>query len=102
MARQIYEKPTPAKVPFELPTKDEFIIWCESNVTQFVALAYKIMAELQKEDWIKSSWDGGTVDPIKLTSCKTREDAYKSFIEASYEDYVKAIEENVWINSTKD
>jgi hypothetical protein len=46
--RQIYEKPTPAKVPFELPTKEEFQVWCESPVTSFVALAYKIMAESTK------------------------------------------------------
>lgn len=93
--RQIYEKPTPAKVPFELPTKEEFQVWCEHPCTSFVALAYKIMAELQKEDWVKASWDGGIVDPIKLTSCKTREDAYKSFLEASYEDYLNRIEENI-------
>lgn len=93
--RQIYEKPTPAKVPFELPTKEEFIVWSENPVTSFVALAYRIYGELQKEDWIKSSWDGGIVDPIKLTGCKAREDAYRAFIECTYEDYVKAIKENV-------
>lgn len=93
--RQIYEKPTPAKVPFELPTKEEFQVWCEHPCTSFVALAYRIYGELQKEDWIKTSWETGLVDPIKLAECKAREDAYNAFIECGYEQYLKAIEENV-------
>jgi hypothetical protein len=93
--RQIYEKPTPAKVPFELPTKEEFQVWCESNVTQFVALAYKIGADLQKEDWMNKSWESGQTDPLILMQCKTREDAYLAFIETEYEAYVKVVTENV-------
>lgn len=92
MSRNLYETPTPGH-PLAIPTKDEFIIWCESGVTQFVALAYKIGAELQKEDWIKRSWEGGQSDPLSLMQCKTRQDAYLAFLQANYEDYLKIVNE---------
>ena len=91
MTRNLYEKPTPGH-PLAIPTRDEFVVWCESPVTQFVALAYKIGADLQKEDWIKKTWDGGCVDPMELAKNKTREDAYNAFLQAAYEDYLKIVQ----------
>lgn len=90
MARNLYEVPTPGH-PLAIPTRDEFVVWCESPVTQFVALSYQIGAELQKEEWIKKSWDGGIADPNNLIECKVREDAYKAFLETTYEDHLKIV-----------
>ena len=91
MSRKLYEKPNPGH-PLAIPTKDEFIVWCESPVTQFVALAYKIGAEAQKEDWLIKSWNGGDSNPMELIRCKTREDAYQAFLEADYDDYLKIVQ----------
>ena len=89
--KPLYEKPTPARMPFDLPTKEEFLIWCQSPVTQFVALSYKIAADLQKEDWMQKSWNGGQSDPLTLAIFKAREDAYKGFLEAEYEDHLNFV-----------
>jgi hypothetical protein len=89
--RKLYEKPTPGHA-LAIPTKDEFITWCESPVTQFVALAYDIGAKLQKEDWLRKSWDAEKADILELVKLKSREDAYKAFLECEYEAYLKIVE----------
>ena len=86
--KPLAEKPTPGNI---LPTKDEFIIWCQSPVTQFVARAYETAAVLQKEDWLQKSWEGGQSDPLSLAICKTREDAYLAFLQTGFEDYEEII-----------
>lgn len=92
MARQNYTKPTPSH-PLAIPTEDEFLIWCESPVTQFVALAYKIGFEGQKEAWLEMSWIGKDNNSEALIELKTREDAYKAFLECGYEDYLKVVKQ---------
>lgn len=91
MTRNLYERPTPGH-PLAIPTKEEFIVWCESPVTQFVALAWKIGADGQKEVWTQLSWESGEANPTTLIELRTREDAYKAFLESNYEDYLKIVE----------
>lgn len=89
--RKLAEKPF-AGHPLIIPTQEEFFVWCENPVTQFVALAWKTAGELQKEDWIKKSWEGGNADPVELVKCKVREDAYLAFLQSGYEDYLAIVQ----------
>lgn len=92
MARKNYNKPTPGH-PLAIPTEDEFLVWCESKVTQFVALAHKVGSEAQKEAWMQMSWNEGVVSNDALIELRTREDAYKAFLECGYLDYLKLVEQ---------
>lgn len=92
MARNNYTKPTPGH-PLAIPTEDEFLTWCENKVTQFVALAYKVGQDSQKEAWMHMSWTEGNNSNDALIELRTREDAYRAFLECEYADYLKLVEQ---------
>ena len=92
MARQNYTRPTPGH-PLEIPTEDEFLVWCESKVTQFVALAYSIALQKQREAWIEASWIKGKNDPMLLKELQTRADAYQAFLDCGYESYLELVKQ---------
>lgn len=74
------------------PTEEEFLAWKDHPVTQFVIGAYERMAEAQKEQWIRQSWDSDHADSYDLCSLKTRADAYRSMAESDLSDFIAAHE----------
>lgn len=74
-----------------LPTEEEFQAWCEHPVTKFIAEAYRISAERQREAW-NALFESRLV-PTDLTQqrdiLRTREDAYRAFLETTFERYVE-------------
>lgn len=89
--RNLYKVPTPGH-PLAIPTEEDFIVWCESPVTQFVALAYKTAAEAQKEAWTNQTWENGNfLEEKTLIELRTRYDGYKAFLEAEYQDYLALV-----------
>ncbi len=74
-------------------TNEEFLRWKSSPITVWVLSALQIGAELQEQDWIKRSWDGGEADPMALKELRVRADAYLAMAECSYEDWCKVHEQ---------
>ena len=78
-----------------LPTQDEFDSWQLHPVSQYVAEAYRIAAEKQRE-----AWSGQFDKPLYPTNSdfsyyrlelKTREDAYRSILENTLSDYIAIV-----------
>ncbi len=76
-----------------LPTEEEFAIWCDHPVTQWVAAAHKDMADRNRVAWIEVSWTSdATVDPDQLLILREqhfcRADAYMALLQSDYLDYL--------------
>ena len=76
------------------PTEDEFTAWQQHPVSMYVAEAYRIAAEKQREEWLRFF----EVNPIpadftaKRLELRTREDAYRSILENTREDYIAIVD----------
>lgn len=79
------------------PTQDEFDAWKIHPVSQFVALAYERAAEKQRQEWEK--YFHAPVVPADLAmirlELKTREDAYRAFLETTLEQFVALVASSV-------
>ena len=78
------------------PTEDEFAAWQQHPVSMFIAEAYRIAAEKQRE-----AWDRQFDKPLYPTNAdfsyyrlelKTREDAYRSILENTLADYLAIVD----------
>jgi hypothetical protein len=70
------------------PDPEDFAAWAEHSVTRFVALAYERAALEAKRVWIVKSWQGGEANPDTLRDLRTTADCYRSFLEASLNDFI--------------
>jgi hypothetical protein len=88
-------KPQPETRPI-VPTEEEFAAWAEQPVTRFVAQAFALGAEIQRQAWLAASWANGEADPLKLMELRTRADAYRAFLETTWADYLKTVNPEAW------
>ena len=68
-------------------TKDEFLRWRNSPVSEWVFAGVKAAAEAQKQGWIDKSWEAGMCDPLELMELRSRADALGGLAEADYADW---------------
>lgn len=74
------------------PSDEEFAAWCRHPVTRYVATAFKIMAEEEKQVWTNTVWNNAGSEfelHATLISAKSRARAYEIFISAKKEHYVR-------------
>lgn len=76
-----------------IPTEEEFLAWRDDPVTQFMRDAFLAMAEQQRAEWMRCTWETGNCDTYTLGELRTRSDAYKAIAEADYSDFVAAVSE---------
>ena len=67
------------------PSRDEFARWLDDAVTRYVMRAHLAMAETNKAEWTKASWDNGACSKEMLLELRTRADAYRAIAEMTYE-----------------
>lgn len=72
------------------PSRDEFARWLDDSVTRYVMRAHLAMAETNKAEWTRVSWDAGHANPALLSELRTRADAYRAIAEMTYESVVDA------------
>ena len=75
------------------PHREDFIRWLEDPVTRFVMAAHKAVADHNKEEWVRTSWDNGVAAPEVLRELRVRADAYMAIVEIAYEDICNALGE---------
>jgi hypothetical protein len=71
-------------------SRDDYNTWRANPVTEWAFGSLAIMAGMQREHWIETSWDQGGCLPELLLELRVRADAYKALEAASYEDFCKA------------
>lgn len=64
---------------------EEFARWRVDRVTQWVFKAFATVAEENKSEWVRASWEQGVANPLLLAELRTRSDSYRAIIDASYE-----------------
>ena len=76
------------------PTQDEFDSWQLHPVSQYVAEAYRIAADKQRAEWDRH-FDLNLI-PADISTTrlvlKTREDAYRAFLENTLADYIAIVD----------
>jgi hypothetical protein len=81
-------------MPLIVPTQDEFDAWQLHPVSQYVAEAYRIGAERQRQAWLQ--YFEANLVPADLAArrleLRTREDAYRSILENTLDDYIAIID----------
>jgi hypothetical protein len=75
------------------PTEEEFLAWRDDPVTAYVRGAFLKMAEAQRHQWLKHTWDTGNCDSYSLCELRVRADTFKAIAEADLSDIVAAHEE---------
>jgi hypothetical protein len=73
----------------DAPSSDEFTIWLESPVTQFVMAGFERLAALQQVSWSQAAW-AGNLDPLYRERCLVRADDYDGFAHITFEQAMKA------------
>lgn len=68
-------------------TAEEFARWRDDRVTQWVFRSFATIAEENKAEWLKASWEQGVSNPVLLMELRTRADAYNAVSETSYEGH---------------
>lgn len=80
-----------------IPSQDEFDSWCENPVTRFVAEAYRLGADKQRDAWARMF--NARIIPADISMeraiLKTREDAYMAFLETNLVDYTAIVRPDV-------
>lgn len=74
--------------------KEHFDEWLAHPVTEHVLKRVGEMAEQNKQQWIKDSWDAGRCDPMSLVDLKARAEAAKDLSELTFEDIDDEPEQN--------
>lgn len=72
------------------PSRDDFARWLADPVTAYVMQAFLKMAEANRAEWIRTSWDGGGCSKELLAELRTRADAYRALPEANYDSICDA------------
>lgn len=75
------------------PSRDDFDRWLDDPVTDAVMRAHEAMAEANKAEWTRVSWDNGAASPSLLRELRVRADAYRAISEMSYEALCDALGE---------
>lgn len=79
-----------------VPTEDEFQSWKLHPVSMFIAEAYRIAAEKQRQAWDqqfdKPLFPGSSDFAFYRITLKTREDAYRSILENTLADYIAIVD----------
>lgn len=69
------------------PSRDEFARWRDDPVTRWVLKAHAQLAEDNKAEWVRISWDNGSPNAGALRELKVRADAYEAITQSNYEAY---------------
>lgn len=73
------------------PKRDEWDIWRDNPVTQFVMAALRRNADEHAEQWHEISWQGGNADQRQLDALRERADALRGIAEADYEAFCETL-----------
>jgi hypothetical protein len=76
-----------------IPTRDDFARWREDHVTRFILAAHRQIAEDNKAEWVRISWENGSANAVMLQELRTRADAYEAISATTYEGYCDALGE---------
>lgn len=69
------------------PSRDDFARWRDDSVTRYVMAAFATMADANKAEWTRISWDNGVANEAALRELKTRADTYLAMRDAPYEAF---------------
>jgi hypothetical protein len=75
------------------PSRDDFARWLEDPVTRWVQAAHAKLADDNKAEWIRASWENGAASEAFLRELRTRADAYLAITQTTYEGYCDALGE---------
>jgi hypothetical protein len=67
------------------PSREDFTRWLGDSVTAYVMRAHLAMAETNKAEWLRVSWEAGHANPALLSELRTRADAYRAIAEMTYD-----------------
>lgn len=86
-------KPLPTPQPTTLrhnPTADEFAMWCQHPVTEWVAKAYAIGVDANTASWTAMMNNDATPDDLLRAKIEfqTRADAYSAFLQSTHANYL--------------
>lgn len=73
-----------------VPVREDFARWLDDPVTRYVMAAHLAMADANKAEWLRVSWDNGAASQAYLTELRTRADAYRAISEMTYDSLVDA------------
>ena len=69
--------------------RDEFELWREHPVTQWVFAAIERAVEQERAEWMRQSWTNGVADQHTLTVLKTRADALGELIDNDFDTWAE-------------
>jgi hypothetical protein len=81
------------------PTREDWQMWVENPVSQWVFQALQTAAEAQRTAWVNQTWgpdlsgEPGRPDPMHLLELKTRADAYVAMAEAPYDKLCELLDQ---------
>lgn len=68
--------PVTPKAPF---TADDYALWCENPLTQWVFGICAIEAMALQDQWMEQSWHGGRADPVELAMKRGQASVFEQF-----------------------
>jgi hypothetical protein len=68
------------------PSRDEFEIWRDNPITQWVLEGFRRAGDLQPADWLRSSWGDGEPDRNFLIRKRAMAAVYSDVVNVSHED----------------
>lgn len=74
-------------------TKDDFEMWRANPVTEAVNRALVMLAERNKAEWMRVSWDCGAADAVMLAQFKARYETANDLSELTFEQLEEALNE---------
>lgn len=74
-------------------TKDDFEQWRANPVTEEVSRALVRLAERNKAEWMRASWDCGEANPVILADLKARYETANDLSELTFEQLEEALNE---------
>ena len=66
--------------------RDEFEIWIEHPITQWLLNGLRAESEALKAGWLEAAWDQDMLDPIEKTRSHARWDIMNQIAGITYED----------------
>lgn len=78
-------------LPLGQPSREEFLIWREHPVTEWVFRACQATALEVEKEWTEASWGNRLLPEAnllrdQLLSCRTKADTWNELVGASYDD----------------
>ena len=71
------------------PSADDFARWRDDPVTRWVMEAHARIAEANKNEWVRVSWENGVANPAVLQALRVRADTYEAIVATTYEGYLE-------------